>query len=85
MSCMYKLIIATGEYNTSGLHQEKYIMIDEQKIAVMLLQDDNYVVLPLREQLDYYEHAELSAFRESVDDLIRQAADLARNGDVGIG
>ena len=85
MGCIYKLIIATGEYNTSGLHPEKYIMSDEQKMAVMLLQDDNYVVLPLREQLDYYEHTVLSAFRESVDELTKQAADLARSGDVGIG
>jgi transcriptional regulator with XRE-family HTH domain len=78
---MYKLLMVTSEYNTSGLHPEKYMMSDQQKQALMLLEGDNYVVLSLRDQLDYYDQIIQSAFRESVGKLTDQAAFLAHSDD----
>ena len=73
-SDMYKLLLATSEYNTSGLNYDKYKMSDEKKQAAMLLQQGDYIVLSLREQLDYYGQIVLSEFRKSVEgiDLLRK-------------
>ena len=80
-SDMYKLLMATNEYNASGLHPEKHSMGDGQKQALMLLEADDYVVLSLREQLDYYGQRIQSEFRKSIGDLADQAAVLARGDD----
>jgi len=37
MGNLYKLLMATAEYNTSGLSPEKYIMSDEQKRVLYCL------------------------------------------------
>jgi hypothetical protein len=84
-SDMYKLLMATCEYNTSELHPEKYMMSDQQKQARMLLEEGNYIVLSLRDQLDYYDQIIQSAFRESVGKLADQAAFLARNDKTDTG
>ena len=76
-SDMYKLLLATSEYNTSGLNSDKYKMSDEQKQAAMLLQQEDYIVLSLREQLDYYNQIVQSEFRKSVDELTVQAGKTA--------
>ena len=83
-SDMYKLLLATSEYNTSGLHLDKHKMSDEQKQAVMLLRQNDYIVLSLREQLDYYNQIVMSEFRESVEELTVQAGKTAahESGDV---
>jgi len=54
-------------------------MNDELNQALLLLEADNYVVLPLQEQLDYYAQIVQSEFRKSVDELTNQAEELARN------
>jgi len=81
MANMYKLLMATAEYNLSGLHPDKYMMSDELKQALMLLEADNYVVLSLREQLDYYDQIVQSEFRKSVDELTNQAEKLVKEDD----
>jgi len=78
---MYKLLMATAEYNTSGLHPEKHMMNDEQKRAVLLLGQGDYVVLPLHEQLGYYEQTVQSEFRRSIDSLSDQAERIAEGDE----
>jgi hypothetical protein len=78
-SDMYKLLMATHEYNISGFHPGKHKMSDDQKRAVMLLQQDNFVVLSLRDQLDYYGQIVRSEFRKSVDELTTQTEILAKS------
>jgi len=80
-SDMYKLLLATCEYNTSGLNPDKHKMNDEQKQAVMLLQQSDYIVLSMREQLDYYNQIVLSEFRKSVEELAVQARKMAMHDD----
>ena len=50
----------------------------------MLLEADDYVVLSLREQLDYYGQQVQSEFRRSIDDLADQAAALVRGDNPDI-
>jgi len=52
---------------------------DEQKRALFLPEADNYVVLPLREQLDYYAQIVQTEFRKSVDELKNQAEALEKD------
>jgi len=54
------------------------MMSDEQKRAHLLLEVDNYVILSLREQIDYYTQIVQSEFRKSVDELTNQAEALVK-------
>ena len=78
MGNMYKLLIATAEYNTSGLHPEKYMMSDEQKQALLMLEEDSYIVLSLREQIDYYTQIVQSELRKSANELTNRAETLVK-------
>ena len=66
---------------TLHLNPEKHKMGDEQKRALLLLEDSNYVVLSSQEQLDYYSQRVQSEFRKSVGGLVDHAEALARSDD----
>jgi hypothetical protein len=68
-SALHRLLAATFEYDTSGLHPDKYGMGDDQKRAALLLRENGHVVLPLPEQLDYYRQVAEAEFRGSVERL----------------
>jgi len=56
-------------------------MSDDQKQGLMLLDANNYFILTLREQLDYYNQNVQSEFRKSVDELTNHAEILAKDDD----
>ena len=78
---LYKLLTATFEYNTSGPDPEKHLLDDEEKQALMLLENGNYVVLSLQEQLDYYSQIAQAEFNNSVGKLSDQAENIAKTGN----
>ena len=75
---MYKLVMATKDFNTSGLRPERYKLSDSQKDSILQLQEGDYVVLSLQEQLGYYAQTVQTEFQKSIDMLTIEAERMAK-------
>ena len=76
-SDIYRLLNVTLSYNQSGKNPEKHMLKDREKEAVLLLQEKEYVVLSLSEQLAFYKQSSVGKFNDSIERMIDEVISIS--------